>query len=231
MSKVKLVVFDIAGTTIYDDGTIGKSFQDAMQFYGYDIPILKINELMGYKKTEAIQKMLYEFEPNNDKINNAFINEIHNHFLKLMVQYYNSTDSLYALPNTLSTFQWLKEQGIKIGLDTGFPLIITNTIMRRIGWVKNHIVDCVISSDEVEAGRPDPFMIWEIMKRLEILECSSVIKVGDTEVDINEGRNAKCLYSIGITTGAFSRSSLAVYEPSFIIDDLQELIAIVQNVN
>lgn len=57
-----------------------------------------------------------------------------------------------------------------------------------------------------------------------------MIKVGDTEVDVNEGKNAGCLYSIAITTGAFTKEELAVYEPSFIINDLKELISIIDNI-
>ena len=53
-----------------------------------------------------------------------------------------------------------------------------------------------------------------------------VIKIGDTEVDVNEGKNAGCLYAIGITTGAFTREALEPYDPDFIIDDLAELISI-----
>ena len=99
--------------------------------------------------------------------------------------------------------------------------------MDRLGWVKNKMVDYVISSDEVESGRPDPFMIRNIMHQAGIHDTKRVVKVGDTEVDINEGKNAGCLYSIGITTGAFSRQQLKAFNPSFIIDELMELLSII----
>ena len=50
-----------------------------------------------------------------------------------------------------------------------------------------------------------------------------VIKVGDTEGDVREGINANCLYSIAVTTGAYSKENLKLYHPDFIIDSLQEL--------
>lgn len=47
-----------------------------------------------------------------------------------------------------------------------------------------------------------------------------IIKVADTEVDLQESRNAGSLYSVGVTTGAFTKEALEPYQPSFILDAL-----------
>jgi phosphoglycolate phosphatase-like HAD superfamily hydrolase len=70
-------------------------------------------------------------------------------------------------------------------------------------------------------------MIERLMQQAGVPDAKQVIKVGDTEVDIREGRNAGCLYSIGITTGAFTREALEAYQPDFIIDNLAELLPII----
>jgi len=57
-------------------------------------------------------------------------------------------------------------------------------------------------------------MIQKIMKEASVDDAKKVIKIGDTEVDVNEGKNADCLYSIGITTGAYTREELQSYEPA-----------------
>ncbi|HTD94579.1 MAG TPA: HAD hydrolase-like protein, partial [Chitinophagaceae bacterium] len=51
----------------------------------------------------------------------------------------------------------------------------------------------------------------------------AVIKIGDTEVDIQEGRNAKCSIVVSVTTGAFTREQLIPYSPDHIIDNLSDL--------
>jgi phosphoglycolate phosphatase-like HAD superfamily hydrolase len=71
-------------------------------------------------------------------------------------------------------------------------------------------------------------MIQKMMRAAGIGDAKQVIKIGDTEVDVNEGRNAGCLYSIGVTTGAFTREALEPYHPDFIMDDLIELIEIIE---
>ncbi len=227
---MELVVFDIAGTTVKDNGEIATAFQSALNDFGYEVPVSKINPLMGYKKTEAIKKMLAEFEPEANKITEEHIKRIHDRFLKLMIHYYTTAAEITPLPNVEAVFAALKEKQIKIGLDTGFSKEITGIIIERLGWMKDQKIDVVISSNEVKAGRPFPYMIEEIMRKTNVKNPKKVIKTGDTEADIFEGKNAGCLYSVAITTGAFTREELSVYEPSFIIDDLKELLSIIDNI-
>ena len=61
--------------------------------------------------------------------------------------------------------------------------------------------DCVITPDLTGASRPTPFMLFECMRHLNIYPPSSVVKVGDTVVDILEGKNAGA-WSIGILEGS-----------------------------
>jgi phosphonatase-like hydrolase len=227
-TSIKLVVFDIAGTTVKDNGEIALAFQSAMNEKRYSIPVEKINPLMGYKKPEAIRMMLNEYETDKSIINEGYINNIHSRFLQIMIDYYTNTSDLQALPHAEEVFKKLKENGIKVGLDTGFSSDITNVIMQRIGWLKDGKIDYVVSSDEVPSGRPQPFMIRKMMQSAGIEDAKQVVKIGDTEVDINEGKNAGCLYAVAITTGAFTRQQLTPYEPSFIIDDLRELLTILE---
>jgi len=230
IQPVELVVFDIAGTTVEDNGEIAIAFQKALQFFGYNIPVEKINPLMGYKKTEAIERLLKEQGIRKEEISTGYIEKIHQLFLESMIAFYSTTAQLNPLPFAEEVFASLKERNILIGLDTGFSKEITGIIINRLGWLKDKKVDHVISSNEVTAGRPFPYMIKELMIRAKVKDVKKVIKVGDTEVDINEGRNAGCLYSIGITTGAFTKGQLADHTPSFIIDHLKELIPIIDNI-
>lgn len=151
---------------------------------------------------------------------------MHEYFIKQMIEYYKTTDELKPLPFAEETFEWLKKNNVKIGLDTGFFSDITNVVVDRLGWLKNDLIDFVISSNDVSEGRPQPYMIQELMKRANVSDSKKVIKTGDTEVDVNEGRNADCLFSIAVTTGAYTREQLALHKPDFIIDSLLQLPAL-----
>ncbi len=225
---IELVVFDIAGTTVKDNGEIAVAFKTALQEFGYDIPIEKINPLMGYKKPEAIKLMLMEYENDISVINVKFIDTIHNRFAELMVKFYKESTAITPLPYTEEVFAFLKGNNIKVGLDTGFSREITDIIINKLGWLRDGKIDCYVCSDEVKNGRPAPDMIHKLMELTGVTDAKKVVKIGDTEVDVNEGKNTGCLYSIGVTTGAFTGAELLPYQPDFIIGDLSELTTIIK---
>ncbi len=74
-------------------------------------------------------------------------------------------------------------------------------------------------------------MILLAMQEQGITDAQQVLKVGDSIIDIEEGRNAGCRYSIGITTGAHTYEQLASARPDFIINDLIEVLLIVESQN
>lgn len=224
---IELVVFDIAGTTVKDKGNVKESFLKAFEQAGYPVPEEEVNNVMGYRKAEAIQMLLAKYYPEQQD-NKGLIEEIHSLFTDDMIRFYEEDAGLSPLPYAKETFQQLKENGIKIALNTGFTQAITNTILKRIGWNDNAIIDYVISSDEVPYGRPHPFMIQKIKSELNIKDSQAIAKVGDTEVDVIEGQNAGCGLVISVTTGAYTREQLKEYNPDYIIDSLAELPAIIE---
>ena len=71
-------------------------------------------------------------------------------------------------------------------------------------------------------------MIMEAMRLYGITEPAEVCKVGDSIIDIEEGKNAGCGITVGITTGAHTREKLESAHPDHIIDDIRELMTWVQ---
>ena len=226
--SIKLVVFDMAGTTVKDDNDVTNTFQAALAQYGYQVPAEAINPLMGYEKKVAITKMLHLNEQDATKITPELIGHIHSAFVDLMIKHYQQTTSLQALPYAEETLADLRNSGIKIGINTGFSRAIATTIINKLQWREKGLFDYLIGSDEVEHGRPDPAMINTMMKYAGINDASEVAKVGDTEVDVREGQNAGCKYVIAVTTGAFTRKELEPYQPTHIIDDIAEVINIIR---
>lgn len=220
--SLKLCVFDMAGTTVVDRQNVHAAFINAMADYGYNVSLEEVNPLMGYKKTTAIRQLLNIHEPDKEKITTMVVDLIHEAFEKYMVEFYATTPDLHALPFAEDLFVVLKERGIKVGLNTGFSRKVADVIVDRLGWKERNLFDYLVASDEVENGRPFPYMIQKMMTEAGVKE-QEVAKVGDTEVDINEGHNTGCLYVIGVTTGAFTREELLPYKPTHIIDNLKEL--------
>ncbi|OLQ05744.1 Phosphonoacetaldehyde hydrolase [Symbiodinium microadriaticum] len=94
----------------------------------------------------------------------------------------------------------LKDAGIKIAFDTGYPENIQKGLIKRLGFDK--IADAYISSYQVSEGRPYPYMIHHLMERTQVMNVKRVCKVGDSVRDIEEGRNAGCGLVVGVLSGA-----------------------------
>jgi len=222
---IKLAVFDIAGTTVADDHAVSHAFLNAFESYGYkDVSEEDVNPLMGYKKPVAIRMVLDKMDIEEDI---ELEEDIHNEFVTEMMDHYEYSPEVKAMPEAENVFLLLKAKGIKVALNTGFSKDIADVIVHRLQWKERGLIDDYIASDEVEAGRPQPFMIHTLMQRCGVDDPKEVIKIGDTEVDINEGRNAGCSLVVAVTTGAFTKEQLQEYNPDHIIDDLSQLPALI----
>lgn len=225
MSGIQLVVFDMAGTTVRDKGNVGKAFIDAFNENGMDIPVEEVKKVMGWRKIDAVKMLLKKFHNSADE---KLADKIHETFIRNMIRHYEEDSTLSPLPFVEETFAALKERGVKIALNTGFPRSIADTILRRLNWEAGKTIDAVIASDEVPEGRPHPYMIQSVMQQLHVTDSNAVAKVGDTEVDVEEGRSAGCGLVVSVTTGAYSRGQLEQYKPDEIIDSMEELSSLIQ---
>jgi phosphonatase-like hydrolase len=217
---IKLAVFDMAGTTIADKNAVSDAFKNAFLSKNLIISEEMVNPLMGYKKPVAIKMVLDKLGADASAGN---ITDIHDLFVSAMMEHYQFSPNVKALPGAEEAMWKMKKEGVIITLNTGFSKNITDIIIDRMKWMDRGLIDDYIASDEVPLGRPDPAMIHKLMSRAGISDPREVIKIGDTEVDINEGRNANCLFVVSVTTGAFSRQQLEPYKPDYILDNLSEL--------
>ncbi|HVS95476.1 MAG TPA: HAD-IA family hydrolase [Puia sp.] len=228
MSAIQLVVFDIAGTTVRDNGQVAEAFISAFRDFGFQIPVEEVKKVMGFRKIDAIALLLGRFAP-ECRDDEVLVDRIHTRFIDKMIDFYRNDEQLAPFPYAEELFAELHRKGIRIALNTGFTRSITDTILHRLRWDDRHpYIDKTICSDEVTHGRPYPDMIRTLTADLGIASADHVLKIGDTEVDVEEGRNAGCGTVVSITTGAYSRRQLESYGPDYIIDDLRELLPIVE---
>lgn len=221
--SVKLVVFDIAGTTVRDDGSVATAFRNAFVKNGFPITLEDTHPYMGVKKVVAVQMMLDVLGATYSKED---VDRIHADFVNEMIDFYEYDPSVKPFADTEDVFQQLKEKGVRIALNTGFPRIIAETIVNRFQWQERGLIDDLIASDEVKDGRPSPLMIEQLMFRAGVDDPMHVAKVGDTTVDIEEGKAAGCHYIISVTTGSGTVEELASFYPTHIIHSLADLLKV-----
>jgi phosphonatase-like hydrolase len=221
-----MIVFDMAGTTVNEDNVVYKTLRKAINEAGFDFSLNQVlTEGAGKEKLQAIKSVLSVYGGIQDA---SLANSIFTNFNTLLETAY---DTMEILPqdNAAELFKALKKQDIKVVLNTGYNSKIAHSLIAKLGWVIGEDIDELITASDVSQNRPQPDMILLAMEKFHLTNPQEVIKVGDSTIDIEEGRNAGCKFNIGITTGAHTKEQLASVDPDFILENLMELIPIIAN--
>jgi phosphonoacetaldehyde hydrolase len=91
----------------------------------------------------------------------------------------------------------LHSRGMKIGSTTGYIRSMMDVLIPA-AEKRGYRPDCVVCPDDVPAGRPFPWMCYQNAMQLGIYPMQSMVKVGDTFVDMEEGLNAG-MWTVGIS--------------------------------
>lgn len=218
---IALVVFDMAGTTVDDQGVVNRCFRDTLLSHGLAIEPEAVDAVMGLSKPEAF-RILVGGVPKAGGVK-VRVETLHDEFVDRMVRYYRDDPSVREVTGISALFDKLHEAGVKVALDTGFSRDIACAILERLGWSDGGRIDASVTSDEVEHGRPEPDMIHHLMSTLGVSDPRTVVKVGDAPADLEEGMAAGCRWVVGVTWGTHTREQLEHYAHTHIVDSIDEL--------
>lgn len=217
---IKLVVLDMAGTTVDEHGDVYKALQGSVTATGATITPEDLQNWMGADKTEAITALLElgGVTPTPELVARQF-----DYFRELLAKFYAQNPAV-ALPGVEEALKTLKSRGIKIGLTTGFSRDVAAPILETLGWGigEGELLDAVVTSDEVAAGRPAPYMIHRVMEATGVHDVRSVVAGGDTVVDLLAGHNAG-VFPLGVLTGALDRAALEAHPHHWVLDGVADL--------
>ena len=218
---IRMVVFDMAGTTVDENNIVYKTLQQVINAAGFDFSLEQVlNEGAGKEKLVAIKDILALAGSQPD---DSLANTIYASFTNDLAIAYDSFE-LKPQPGAEELFKILKEKDILVVLNTGYNQATADSILQKLGWEIGLQIDELVTASNVTNNRPDPDMILLAMKEFRITDAKEVVKVGDSIIDIEEGKNAGCGLSIGITTGAHTYEQLASANPNAIINNLMELL-------
>lgn len=216
----------MAGTTVNEDNVVYKTLQKSINLSGFDFSLYQVMEQgAGREKLQAVKSILKAYAHIE---NNELADEIYQNFIVLLAEAYRNLHVL-PQPDAVDLFQHLKRENILVVLNTGYNRETALGLIEKLGWEKGKEFDELVTATDVKANRPEPDMIWLAMEKFEIADPGEVLKVGDSIIDIEEGRNAGCRLSIGITTGAHTFKQLQMASPDYIINNLLELIPIISS--
>lgn len=222
--QIEAIVFDWAGTTV-DYGCFAPLdvFKEVFKIRGIEVTDEETREPMGTLKWDHIQTMC-----NMDRIAQLWKEK----YGRLPVK--EDVDALYAdyepmllarlpnyctpVPGMIDLLGRLRSQGLKIGSTTGY----TSKMMEIVApgaKQQGYAPDSMVTPDDVPAGRPLPWMIYQNAMNLGVGNMKHIIKAGDTLSDVREGVNAG-VWSVGILLGS---SEMGLHEAEANAMDPDEL--------
>ncbi|MCU0702647.1 MAG: phosphonoacetaldehyde hydrolase [Fimbriiglobus sp.] len=200
--EIKLVVLDWAGTVI-DFGCMAPSgaFVAAFGEAGVNVSVAEARGPMGLHKKDHIRAMLQMpaigerwRQAHNRDWTEGDINDLYRRVTPMQVAAAGKYSAL--IPGVIECVAELRKRGIQVAGTTGYfreAADVVYAAAREQGYAP----DFVICADEVPAGRPAPWMIFRCMEALGVYPPAAVVKVGDTAIDIEDGRNAG-VWSVGV---------------------------------
>ena len=207
--KIKMAIFDVAGTTAQDGGLVVEAFQSAMVSMGTSLgtPEMErmtnyVNATMGERKIDVFMHLC---DGNSERANIA-----HDRFIENYISLVNA-GKLREFEGITDLFDQLRESGVAVAITTGFPRDILQTIIDSLKWAPH--IDFSVASSEVAKGRPAPDMIYRAIelynKRFTThIGAEDTAVIGDTEADIKAGVSAGASIIAGVSTGAHNPEQL-----------------------
>ncbi len=215
MNSIKLVVCDMAGTTVKDSGEVARAFAAALADHGIEASAAQISAVRGASKRAAIATLIAPKYGNNAARVEAVYAAFKTHLQRVF------TREAQPVAGAVETFTWLRERSIKLVLNTGFDRDITTLLIDALGW--QCVADAVICNDDVPQGRPAPYMIFRAMEVTGIANVHHVLNVGDTVSDLQAAHNAGVAVSVGVLSGAHTREQLTQEPHHCLIDSVAKL--------
>jgi len=256
--RLKAVIFDWAGTTV-DFGCFAPTgvFIEVFRQKGIDITLKEARGPMGMHKRDHIRvitrypRIASEWKMiHGNECTEKDIEEMFNNFIPLQLSVIEKYSTI--IPELPEALKVIRALDMKIGSTTGYNKEMMN-ILTLSAARQGYVVDSVICASDVPAGRPAPWMALRNAENLGVYPMESILKIGDTIADIEEGINAG-MWSVGVVVSSnemgMTQEEISMMEPKelesrkllvrnsffeagadYVIDNLSETGELIEKIN
>jgi phosphonatase-like hydrolase len=222
---IDMVAFDMAGTTIDDHGSVYEALRHCVEETGATVTPANLQLWMGADKVEAITALmtLGGIDPMPESVATTF-----DRFREMLADSYRDRPPV-ALPGVEETLRALRAGGVKLALTTGFSREVASALLDSLNWTigtqPSDLLDAVVTSSDVPAGRPAPYLIHHAMEQLGVQDVRAVLAAGDTIVDVKAARNAGVI-AVGVLTGKLTREELEREPHDYVLDSVVDVLTL-----
>ncbi|MFK0141929.1 HAD family hydrolase [Streptomyces murinus] len=220
---IRLVVLDMAGTTVADGGLVERAFAVAAAALGVREGTAEHAEHLAYVRATmgeskiSVFRHLFGDEERARRANAAFEKA-----------YGELVDAglIAPVPGAREAIEALLASGRAVVLTTGFARITQDAILAALGWA-DLVPLTLCPADAGGRGRPFPDMVLEAFLRTKAAaDVRQVAVVGDTSYDVLSGVRAGAGLVAGVRTGAHGDAEFHAAGATRVLDSVADLPAL-----
>ncbi|MGW0557572.1 phosphonatase-like hydrolase [Streptomyces sp. NPDC002926] len=218
LTKLNLVVLDMAGTTVADGGLVEQAFVAAAERVGAEPDSMPgmldyVRATMGESKI-SVFRHLFGDETRAGQANTAF-EEAYGELV--------DAGRIAPVPGARTAVEELRAQGRTVVLTTGFARATQDAILAALGW--QDLVELTLCpADAGGRGRPYPDMVLTAFLRTGAVDgVQQIAVVGDTSYDMLSGVRSGAGVVAGVLTGAHDKRQLEQHGATHVLGSVAEL--------
>jgi phosphonatase-like hydrolase len=200
---IELVVLDMAGTTVLDDGVVEQAFQRAAERTGvadrmpWAEALDHVRVTMGQSKIDVFTHLAGGDVAAAEQATAAFEDA----YAEIVRE-----QGVSGIPGAAEAIRGLKDAGLRVVLTTGFAPVTRDALIDGLGW--GDLVDLALSPVDAGRGRPAPDLVLTALLRTGASSVAAVAVAGDTVSDVESGIRAGAGFVAGVLSGAHDGRAL-----------------------
>src|SRR5256714_1205634 len=213
-----LVVTDLMGTTLRDDGAVLPAYRAAFAECAIPFTEGELATKRGAHKLSLFTEFAARrYSPGEAAKRAAAALEV----FERQLRHFLASGGGTPIAGAEDAITRLHQAGIQVALTSGFDRGLIADIVAHCGW--GELFDAIAYSDEVPAGRPAPYLIFRAMQKPRVEPVARVAAIGDTALDLQAGSNAGAGWVIGVLSGAHDAETLGRTPHTHLLPSIADL--------
>ncbi len=215
-ATVQLVIFDLMGTLVADDGIVDRAYAAALGEAGLEggsdahaSAMETVRANVGRPTLDVLIAALDD-PVTAEEATWAFDDSV-----------LADAAQLAEIPGASDTLQTLAADGVLLAVTTSFTPEVRKAVLAHLGWSERFAM--TLSAHGVRRGHPAPDLLLEAILELRIDSVSQVAIVGDNVADLEAGNRAGAGLVVGVRSGGAGAAQLAGSPHTHLIDSVADL--------
>jgi phosphoglycolate phosphatase len=222
----KLLIFDFDGTLIDSVPDLADALNKMLiQLNKEPFHESTIRYWVGNGAQTLVKRALVGSDDISDFKEDAYFSNALRIFLEFYKQ--NCAEKTTLYPNVKTTLEKLKTDGYELAIVTNKPYIFIEPILKKLDL--DRLFSLYLGGDSLDEKKPSAKPLLYLCEKLHY-NTEDTLMIGDSKNDIIAANNAK-MDSIAVSYGYNYGEDIALYSPSIIIQDFNEMETLLGKVN